>query len=250
MTSPTPLFLVGVGRSGTTALTEVVSAHPQIVLGMERFKGLWGQRIAEIDEDLLTRERFFDFSDGLTNVRPDIHERWARFYGRQEARWDAARYVGDKMTVARMDPIWQRLPEARFVCIVRAPEEVAASWDVRAQRADDVNWPEKLNAERAISAWNSNNRRIRRAARQHPERAVVVEYSAFFGDPQATSLRAVLRWLGLDHTEEVAQAFATASTTYLDRIVDKPRDLSPEGLRFVNEHVDAGLWGHLVKLAL
>ncbi|MGY2701665.1 sulfotransferase [Nocardioides sp. HB32] len=38
MTTPRLLFLVGLARSGTTALLHVLNAHPEVVIGMERYK--------------------------------------------------------------------------------------------------------------------------------------------------------------------------------------------------------------------
>jgi hypothetical protein len=248
--TPTPLFLVGVGRSGTTALAEIFAQHPEVVLGMERFKVLWGERIEEMTPELFERERFFDLADGLTNIRPDVDPRWGSYYERQAAKWDAARYVGDKMTRVRMDQLWSRLPSARFVCIVRAPEDVAASWDVRANSASDVNWPEGLNSERAIKVWNVNNTKIRRAARQRPEQALVVEYTSLFSDSEATSLRRALEWLGLDFAPEVATAFAAAHELYQDQIAGRERTLSPKAQQLVDTNVSPDLWKHLLKLAV
>ncbi len=250
MSQPTPLFLVGVGRSGTTALAEIFGVHPEIVMGMERFKFLWGPRVDEYSPELFERERFFDFSDGLTNIRPDVDPRWQHLYEQQEAKWDAARYVGDKMTKARIDQLWSKLPDARFVCIVRSPEDVAASWDARANTDSDVNWPARLNSERAIKAWNANNTRIRRAVRQRPEQAIVVEYESFFSDGEATSLRNVLQWLDLGFAPEVAAAFADAHEHYRSRIAGKERVLSPEVQELVDAKVSPRLWKHLRKLAV
>lgn len=250
MPSPTPLFLVGVGRSGTTALADVFAEHPEIVMGMERYKVLWGPRMAEMTPELFERERFFDFSDGATNLRPDVHPRWARLYERQEAKWSNARYVGDKMTKFRFEKLWKQLPDSRFVCIVRSPEDVAASWDARANNASDVNWPTRLDSGRAIQVWNAYNTRIRRAARQRPEQALVVEYTSFFSDVQATSLRKVLDWLGLGFAPKVAAAFETAHDLYHARIAGKDRVLSPEVQAMVDEKVRPDLWKQLLKLAV
>ncbi len=132
-----------------------------------------------------------------------------------------------------------------------ATEDVAASWDARANRASDVNWPERLNSERAIKDWNVNNTRIRRAARQRPEQAIVVEYTSFFSDGGGGQACARC-WSGSASTyaPEVAAAFAAAHELYLDRIAGKERVLSPEAQELVDANVSPDLWKHLLKLAV
>ncbi|GAA4673529.1 sulfotransferase [Nocardioides nanhaiensis] len=250
MPAPTPLFVVGVARSGTTALTEVLSDHPQVVIGMERFKKLWGERIGELTPQLLTRERFLDFDDDLTRIRPDRSQRWADFYAKQADRFDQARYVGEKMTATPMEALWQTMPDARFVGIVRRIEEVAASWDARAARPDDVGWSERLDNERAVQAWNRNNTRLRRARRQHPERVALVEYGELFGDPDGGALRRLLAWLDLEVTPEVEESFGQAHRTYVEKVAGKDRTLAPEVERLLAERVAPRLWHHLSKLTV
>ena len=154
------------------------------------------------------------------------------------------------MTVPKMDGVWRQLPDAKFVCIVRKATEVAASYDARANRASDVNWPARRDSTRAVHDWNVGNTRIRRARRQHPDRTIVVEYASFFGDPEATKLRAVLDWLGLPYGPEVAASFAQAHEIYATRIAGKEKVLSPEAAAVVEENASPDLWKHLLKLAV
>ncbi len=248
---PTALFLAGIGRSGTTALMTVFAAHPQIVLGVERFKKLWGPRIAELTPDLIgERDRFFDFDDGLTNLRPDVDRRWTEHYRRMEAKWDRARYVGDKMTTARPQRLWRNHPEARFVFIVRDVLGVAGSWDARAHNPADRSWSADADALRAADQWNLQLARMRRAVRERPDHAAIVEYADFFGDPDGRALRAALTWLGLESDPAIESAFADAHRHYVDRVAQRPSQLEEQVRAAVTERADHELWHDIVDLAL
>ncbi|MCW2766342.1 MAG: hypothetical protein JWO11_2301 [Nocardioides sp.] len=248
MSSPRTLFVVGLGRSGTTTIMDVLAAHPEIALGVERFKGLWGD-LDRLGPELFARERFFDFEDGLTNLRPQDARRWRDHYARMAAKWDSVRYVGDKMTTVRIQKIWRRHPEARFVCIVRDIEQVAHSWHERARNADDPTWPDSHNARLAVERQNTGLDRIRSACRQRPDLVAVVEYSRFFGDPEGASLLRILDWLDLDPTPEITSAFDTTHAGYVSSIAHKARPLPPEDAEFIDQHADSGLWQDVTELA-
>jgi hypothetical protein len=245
------LFLAGLGRSGTTALLEVFSAHPGIALGVERFKRLYPRDDQPVTADLFDEPRFFDFADGLTNLTPDQAPEWAPHYQAMRAKWASARYVGDKMVAIRLQHVWETLPDARFVCIVRDLEPVAASWEARAKDPDDVGWSADADATKAVAAWNRSLRRIRRAVRNRPEHAVVVEYDRFFGDPDGSSLDRVLDWLGLDRGREIDAAFSRVHRQYVEKVAPKPRALSPELRSFLDAHAERDVWSQVTgELAL
>ncbi len=161
------------------------------------------------------------------------------------AKWDRARYVGDKMVAIRLQHVWETLPEARFVCIVRDLEPVAASWEARAQDPDDLGWAPDQDATKAVAGWNRSLRRVRRAVKQRPDRAVVVEYDRFFGDERGASLDRVLEWLGLERSPEIEAAFAHAHSTYVEKVAPKQRTLSPETLAFLDQHAEREVWHQL-----
>ncbi|SFH66454.1 Sulfotransferase family protein [Nocardioides psychrotolerans] len=165
-----------------------------------------------------------------------------------DAQFDRASHVGDKLTVARLQVLWEQHPTARFVCIVRDVAEVAASWDRRATTVTDRGWPESLDARKAVEFWNQHNARIRRAARIRPEQVAVVEHSSFFGDPDAHALRRVLAGLDLAVTPEVETAFAAAHARYAD-VSAQERLLSAEAQLFLERHADLRLWRSLRRLA-
>jgi hypothetical protein len=235
------LFLAGMGRSGTTALLEVFSAHNEIALGVERYKRLY-PRDEPVSAELFEEQRFFDFHDGLTNLTPEQAPEWAPHYAAMRAKWSRARYVGDKMVAIRLQHVWDTLPDARFVCIVRDLEPVAASWEARARNPDDKGWAADADATKAVAAWNRSLRRVRRAVRQHPDRAVVVEYDRFFGDSGGSSLDTVLAWLGLDRSPEIEAAFAAVHRQYVEKVAPKARTLSPDVQAFLDEHAERDVW--------
>lgn len=249
MSSPQRLlFLAGLARSGTTALLHVLNAHPEVVVGMERYKRVVSGGIDRLTPALFTKARFFDFSDGETNQDPEEAARWGVDYAALEAKFDTATYVGDKMTTVRFDAVHERLPEARFVFIVRDIDQVASSWDRRAQDASD-SWPERADARLSVERWNTSLRRIRRAVRQHPGLAHVVEYERFFGDPEAASLKGVLDFLGLPWEPGVAAEFDRVHREYADQVAGRDRTLSPELRAFVDEIADRRLWEAVGRLA-
>ena len=251
MAEPDLLFLAGLGRSGTTALLEVVSAHPAVALGVERYKRLYPRDEEPVTADLFEEDRFFDFTDGLTNLTPEQAPEWAPHYAAMRAKWSKARYVGDKMVAIRLQHVWETLPDARFVCIVRDLEPVAASWEARAQDPDDLGWSADQDATKAVAGWNRSLRRVRRAVKQRPDRAVVVEYDRFFGDESGASLGKVLAWLELDRSPEIDTAFAQVHATYVEKVAPKRRTLSPETLAFLDEHAERDVWDQVTtQLAL
>lgn len=245
------LFVAGLGRSGTTALMEALVAHEDVALGVERFKRLYPRDDEPVTASLFAEDRFFDFSDDLTNLTPEQSPEWAAHYAAMRAKWAGARYVGDKMVAIRLQHVWETLPDARFVCIVRDLEPVAASWDARAKDPADAGWSADADATKAVAAWNRSLRRVRRAVRQRPDRAVVVEYDRFFADPAGTSLGRVLDWLGLARTPAIDAAFGHVHRQYVEHVAPKQRRLPADVQAFLDEHAERDVWSQVTtQLAL
>lgn len=243
------LFVVGLARSGTTVLTELLNTHPDVALGMERFKQLFRHGAADdLGPDLFERDRFFDFTDGLTNITPDASPRWADYYRHLEEKYDAATYVGDKVTVIRIGRIVRRFPSARLVVIVRDPLEVAASWQRRADDPADQGWRSGNGARQAAAEWNRGLRRLLHACDHAPTRIRVVEHGSFFGDPAGLSRSGILDWLDLPPSQELDSACARMHAQFGCRVRDRGVELSPSDREAVVSAIDDGAWRAVTDL--
>lgn len=239
------LFVIGLGRSGTTALADVLSAHPRVAMGMERYKKLWTPaRIGEFTPQLFTPEGFLDFSDGLTNVTPE-QPRWEKYYQRAANNLERGRYLGDKETeVSVLPTVYQNFPEARFLIIVRDVHPLAWSWEQRAANPEDRGWPASRDALASVGFWNEAMRTVLDLRRAAPEQALLVEYDSFFSSTQP--LHSALERLGLDVAEPVSVKFADVNRRYLSQIREKEREL-PEDIRArIEQERDGLVWDELM----
>ena len=163
------LIVGGCPRSGTTALTRLLNAHPRVLIGDERY--YWRFEHRQVSPDLFARDRFLDVR------RSDRH--WAEGRapwppGDPAARFEAASHIGDKFPRLAdvADHLAAMLPDAQLVWIVRNPLSVAESYEAR--RADDADaW--HFGLDRALDDWNQGVG----GALRHPG-ALVLSYERLF----------------------------------------------------------------------
>jgi len=145
-----PIFMFGFERSGTTLLSMMVGAHPEIAvpfsatglwyryepLVADRYNGLAGrQDLERLVDDLLAEERIslwderFGRDEVLAGLSdPDWPAVVARFHALYAARKGKPRWGNiDIATLYRMDRANAWFPDARFVHIVRDGCDVALS---------------------------------------------------------------------------------------------------------------------------
>lgn len=133
------LFICGCPRSGTAAMWDVLTAHPDIVLGIEWFAA----RAADLTPELFERERFFNPVQGEDcgiNVR--AHARSQTRFAAMVDRFDSALFVGDKIPFLfrYLDSVGRTFPGATIVWMLRDIYEVAASYKKRDTDPNDVAW--------------------------------------------------------------------------------------------------------------
>lgn len=164
------LFVGGCVRSGTTAITRVLNAHPDVLVGEERYLQAWGKH--KVRPEHFEKDRYLDYQDG------DSPRGMYKF--RDEAdRFPSARYVGDKHPFV----FWlykdfeNHFADASVVYILRNPVSVCESAQAR---ADDPSDRFAIDGERTLGFWNDSIERTIKALNTGA-RIVVVCYEEIFG---------------------------------------------------------------------
>ena len=242
-----PLFVCGAPRSGTTAVTRLLNTHPDIVLGIERFKTRL--LLADDGEDLkglFARERFFDYRPGDTNI--DYRRSYRGDMARAAGKFDEAVYVGDKVPnlYKRFGFFAERLPDCRFVFMLRNPLHVALSWQARALDETDA-WPAKNDYRQAVADWNESVRTALGARRHIGTRIAVVSYDRIFGTRGWGVWRELMRRLELSPSaNSLTRSYMRTAKRRGQATRDAPTDLR----EYVERHADREAYAELLVEAL
>lgn len=220
----THLIVTGVARSGTTALAELLNTHPAICMGIERFKFRY-LREQRFDDGFLTKERFFDFRRGDTNLLPDLRPAWAPIYKEMEGKWDEAQIVGDKTPdlIPVLPDFMAQNPNHRFICMLRNLRDVALSWQARADRRRDA-WPKGRGFEAACDSWQTQMEALHDLMRHKPnrDRILLLDYDRMHTAPERTA-RGLLAHLGLSPSDP----FLERARSHAGYVAKQPRKRVP-----------------------
>jgi len=123
------LFICGCARSGTSALWQLMSSHPGIVLGLERYV----RSRKKFSPLLFEKEAFFDVP--LENKSRKLQ----KYYREAQNRFDRAKFVGDKIPKLYLDygRIEETFPNADIIFVLRNIIDVAGSYERRRQDPED-----------------------------------------------------------------------------------------------------------------
>ena len=138
-----PVFVVGMGRSGTTLLGQVFAAHPSVGF-LNEPKAMW--HCIRSDEDIIgsyapigTGRLYLDADDADPAVVQRAHAVFSWYL-----RVSRSRRVVDKYPelIFRTDFVRAIFPDARFLIAIRSPDRVVpsvAAWSDSHER-DGENW--------------------------------------------------------------------------------------------------------------
>ena len=240
------IFVCGTPRSGTTALARLLNTNPRIVVGIERY----GKRLLRVREGdqrgLFTRDRFFTYKAGDADVDFNVaHKDLAEISKR---KLDNAAFVGDKVPrlYRRLRFIDGAFANCVVVYIVRNPMHVAASWQTRAEKAND-RWPTRNGFREATIEWNESIELAMQSRRTFGNRLILLSYDRVFGSRRFAVWREMMRRLDLPaKPNESTRRFLDSAF----RRATGPRELSPDILQYVSRSADYITYARLLGQVL
>jgi Sulfotransferase family len=206
-----PVVLLGVSRSGTTLLKEMLDHHSELAIPTESYfiSQLWDRHGPSPDP-----EQFASDIGRLPRVREwgvtpaDVRERLPaeptfadaiQAVYRAYAERRGKRRFGDKTPsyMQRLDVLERAFPGARYVHLIRDGRDAALSF-VGMRRRPRFNWARPRGVGAFAAQWRREVEAARRFGREQAAgRYRELRYEDLVADPQA-SLRAVCEFLALD----------------------------------------------------
>lgn len=229
-----PLFICGAARSGTSALTEYLNLHEELLVCMERYRFV----PRKVDPRSFTFERILDYearrSGGEASVPREYH---AELLSRKDPA--KLRWIGDKHPgyVVWLQTLLENNPGARFIITHRPIEEVAESHEARSRNPDDPWLGGKDGFEIGIEGWN----RAMRSTRGFIEggsnpNVLLIGYDDFFRRNEEC-MPLISQFLEIEFDDSVREAWAEMSRKF-ERGRREKEPLSGEQAKLIEEKKD------------
>ena len=203
-----PLFVAGCPRSGTSAFTEYLNRHPEILVCMERYGRI---HVDTVSPELFEFERILDYSKEDTVMPREYHLELLSGKEPEKLRWVGDKYPGYTRWIKRLA---NNNPEARFLVLYRPAEEVAESWEARSQNPDDPWLGGKNGFELGVDTWNKMLNRVRKAVEGGlRSRTLIISYHDFF-ERNEDCLRLISWFLNLKFDDSVREAWRQTSQEF------------------------------------
>jgi hypothetical protein len=218
--SADPVFVLCMGRSGSTLLRFLLDAHPDLACPPEtNVPALCGQLAnvwALIEGAPLSANRGDEPPEIPDSVIAGVRETMDRMVGSYLERRGKKRYCDKSLGTARFSYLMSRVwPEAKFVCLFRHPMDVIASgieacpWGLNGYGFEGYIAETPGNSVHALARfWVDNAMAILSAEEQWPERCHRIRYEDMVSDPQAVA-DGLYEFLGVDKVPDIGrQIFA------------------------------------------
>jgi hypothetical protein len=245
------LFIAGTPRSGTTAITRMLSHHTNIALCMERFKYVYKDDVL-VPADF-SLERILEFRPSETNFNPNSPEH-STHYKRVLSKWADSSVIGDKCPTLYKKYLYLSRSfagTARFLYLARDIEAICSSWNARALNNSDP-WPRGNDFTQAVSYWNDANRRTV-AALDAGLPILVVSYDGLFdgrshlGD---LTLKAILDHVSQTSDPQLTDAWRRYCVEYEALAATRPMVALPGQDEVLARRADHAMYKRLMRFAL
>jgi protein-tyrosine sulfotransferase len=214
---PDPVFVLCMGRSGSTLLRFLLDAHPELACPPETsMPALCGQLAVVwslIEGAPLAAER--DTAPprvpdaAVAGIRRMLDEMSGSYLARRGKRLLCDKSLGSARFA---DLLTQIYPGARFLCLYRHPMDVIASgldacpWGLNGYGFDQYIVGSPGNAVLALARyWLDNAALIREVEQEQPERCHRIRYEDLVEDPEEV-MRQVYTFVGVQPAPGVARA--------------------------------------------
>lgn len=241
------LFISGAPRSGTSALTELLSSHKDISIGMERFKFLYSKK--QVNKSLFDFDKFFDFKTEETNI-DDKNGKYIDYYKKIKEKFEESKIVGDKYP--QLYKFWPNLFQefgeyGKYIFIIRDIEEVASSFNVRANNPKD-KWPKENDYRKAVEIWNNSLITANNAVRDgYP--ILITSYKKLFDNEAheiSDELDRIIKYLNIEKCEHITSKQKSMSERYVSSIKHKEQLILDGQVDFINNNARMDLMNTLL----
>ena len=238
------LFIAGTPRSGTSAITELLSAHTHIALGMERYKKLYNPN--QVTEELFEENHFFSYNEEETNVLLE-GAKYDKYYKVLKQKYAYSTIRGDKypFLFKNYNTLAERFGDkCQFIYIVRNPYRVASSWNVRAKKPKD-KWPLENDYSVSVKHWNDANRRTLNALKKG-YKIHIVEYEKLYDSSvNIPYIKNILQTIDLELDDKILKEYEAQISEFNKKIKDKPLDLDEKQKKYIDENIDMNIFQKL-----
>jgi len=212
----------------------LVSRHPKIGMGVERYINKVDGNFIELTPELFEKERFFDLQAGDTHF-PDLTSAGAgRYYADLKPRYEECEWLGDKVPILykNYDGLFYRFPNVHVVYVLRDIYDIAESFETRLLDGED-NWDHDYKD--AVTKWNESLIQTLKYKKKGKPIYCVDYKELFYAEYK---LEKIFNPLGLEAFEEL-YTFYRNEKIFAQRLLDRRVPiLSPDQKDYIKHNAD------------